>query len=473
MHHQHYSEDLTHPTAHHLDVTHGDLDISHRAQPCLQTLHVSEGATAACIHVNYDNNEEVIGIENVPVGKTVNDQTVTTAPIIKFKVEPGFTPPSANIRHTMRSDMLCPFPERIDYLDGSRYTSRKTSFSSHALVKDGQIGPGIGNEHLFGHVLDQSDGADNLYCNDNCKELQKGVFFLACDLLLSSSDSDYGDIILVDYGNGPDSIGKAEHPIIIHSSDENKKVQTEQVKKAKKKAKKRAKRQKKNINHCQLIKKTRKKKTPTVPNRKRVKWDVSTALPLAQTQNAESGQSTLAPIESTTSGAEVENAVPLPLPSVEPVANTSPAQNAESWHTPLALPSSTGTAAAIQNQNAVPTANPSIETNAFPGTVADIFQEIEIIVGHRSLWPSAMYSLFLARRLSYKNIFLVSLFGYINNIPEYLFMQYLEAKGVQERVRHNATRLYASFRAVPANFSNYYSYHVKTRKNMYLNAMLM
>ena len=133
---------------------------------------------------------------------TRNETALVTA-IIKH--EPGFDPEAYYKPLSMLTAMEIPFPKRYNSVEGES-SRKRTTFSSESLIKDGDIGPATGYEHLYTHAsIDSKE-----LCKMNRQQtlaIDHGLFYLGCDLLLSSSDSDEISHILDDLGCSPATIG--------------------------------------------------------------------------------------------------------------------------------------------------------------------------------------------------------------------------------------------------------------------------
>lgn len=447
---------------------------------------------------------------------------------------------------TMRSSLLSPFPSRKIIYSGEE-TLPKTSFSTHKLVKGQEIGSSSGSEEFFSQFTKRLPNDFNAENNATLKN-EGGTFYLACDLLLSSSGTEDSDYELVDLGNGPGSRGKKDSPYVIHSSDDTETIINNETQVIQRKAQKSKKTKiihgitKKNVatiaaDHIKKsAKKTRKHKSITTvtsyqnlqtttddsslvkPAKKCKKIDKKSAKKSSETSNTyKSGHKSTKPKTKHQKKSAKKSTVPLihnDLPVTheatlitEVPKNSGPNSVSvvneihETNNNDQASSSSVATTKIMEvlhqdqptllqpSRYTVTSDNvliPLVVTPERANVVAHaqvqeensvehsmhraehLLSEIEKIVGHKSRWPFRIYKLYVARRLSYMNTFIVAIFGYINKVPVDLLTNYLDANGISKNVSINVCHLYISFQNVPEHFKRYYSFNVKADRLVYL-----
>lgn len=309
---------------------------------------------------------------------------------------------------TMPDVLKCPFPEHIEPMD-SNTSIKQTTFADHPLVKHGYIGAS-NHAYMYGKTLPHipvanMDGSREVQQGDDC-----GCFYLCCDLLCSS-DSDDSNHVLVDYGYGPkskvitllgDSSDHSDNAVVISSYEKNEGTKDKHVYMNPKQE---------NLK-VECIRSSMKKKAKKTNMYKKI-----------------SKTSSLSASSTYSINGSVIKRRAYPMKELSVVA-------------PLQL------------RNSV---NDTLRN--------DLLLEMETIVGPRERWPARIYSIIISRKLSYMNVLLLSLFGYINRIPRDMLCSYEEANGVHVRFIHNIERLYQSFESVPENYNKYYSFSVRNNRN--------
>ena len=523
---------------------------------------------------NYSEDAETLSsVISISVKPERTDEDVAYG--IQKEVIPHHTYPyyyDPNVKMTMRSTLVCPYPSRkINYCSKQKPDPPKTSFTEHILVKGQQIGSSKGSDEIFSQ-FSSSVPTDCTGNNSESLENEGGTFYLACDILLSSTDNEDSDYELFDYGCGPASIGRAEHPYIIHSSEDcENPVEPEKTFRKRKATlyksytRKYSQKKQKNSDAMTNDKKKRKKQKNNLSSHithqeesdmpitlgeqlseictkkkpKKKKKRIDTIVPINNSDTAPitniniSSPSKHEPPKDGLSDKNASNATNAtingPINSNEQSNNETP-QHTETTNTSCQLSthdphilnpaskkpetkikksSESHTNTPISSANGgkphveynLPAEQHNLHTNLYNvanGKVIipfmaesdkhkkstdineeeksvykpdELLLEIQKIIGHKSLWPVRIYNLYISRRLSYMNTFIVAIFGYINNVPLDLINDYLHANRISKTVRNKVVQLYEKFKIVPDSFKNYYSFNIKQDRLIYLKEL--